>query len=98
MPVVGGLAYIERVRLVPSSFSATLVPEPDNRYLPHGIAVTVAGEKLGYVAPEVAREYWEAVQATASTVVCPARRGSLADHETSGVELLLDCSGLLAPV
>ena len=61
---MGGLAYIERVRLLPSSFSATLVPEPDNRYLPHAIAVTVAGEKLGYVAPEVAREYWEAVQAT----------------------------------
>ena len=95
MPVVGGLAYIERVRLLPSSFSATLAPEPDNRYLPHAIAVTVAGEKLGYVAPEVAREYWEVVQAT---IVCPARRGSLADHETSGVELLLDCSGFLAPV
>ena len=92
---MGGLAYIERVRLLPSSFSATLVPEPDNRYLPHAIAVTVAGEKLGYVAPEVAREYWEAVQ---PGIVCPARRGSLADHETSGVELLLDCSGFLAPV
>ena len=92
---MGGLAYIERVRKRPSSFTATLVPEPDNRYLPQAIAVTVAGEKLGYVAPEVAREYWEAVQAR---IVCPARRGSLADHETSGVELLLDLSGLSAPV
>ena len=32
-------------------------------------------------------------QATASTVVF-RRRGSLADHEMSGVELLLDCSAL----
>jgi hypothetical protein len=95
---VGGLAYIERVRLQPSSFTATLVAEPDNRYLPHAIAVTVAGEKLGYLAPEVAREYWNTVNAAASRVVCPARRGSLADHETSGVELLLDLSGFSAPV
>jgi len=98
VPVVGGLAYIERVRLQPSSFTATLVPEPDNRYLPHAIAVTVAGERLGYVAPEVAGAYWDTVKAATSAVACPARRGSLADHETSGVELLLDFSGFAAPV
>ena len=90
------MAYIGSGRLRPSSFAATLVAEPDNRYFPHALAVTVAGEKLGYVAPEVA----ESLDGPggAFTVVCPARRGSLADHETSGVELLLDFSGCLAAV
>ena len=93
VPVVAGLAYIERLRRQPSSLAVTLVSEPDNRYLPQAIAVLVDGEKLGYVAPEVARQYWDAISA-ASPVTCPARRGTRADHETSGVELLLDFSGI----
>jgi HIRAN domain len=94
IPVVAGLAYIERVRRQPSSFTATLVAEPDNRYLPNAIAVVAVGEKLGYLAPEVAREYGETIRAGASPLTCPARRASEADHETSGVELLLDFRGL----
>jgi hypothetical protein len=98
IPMVAGLAYIERVRRQPSSFTATVVPEPGNRYFPQALAVMAAGEKLGYVAPEVARGYFEQISAAgASPVTCPARRAAPSDHETSGVELLLDFSALPVP-
>jgi HIRAN domain len=95
IPVVAGLAYIERVRRLPSAFTATLVVEPDNRYFPYAIAVLANGEKVGYVAPEVATGYFEAVKAAApGAVTCPARPGAFSDHATSGVELLLDFTAL----
>ena len=98
IPVVAGLAYIERVRQLPSTFTATLSAEPDNRYFRHAIAVTIAGEKIGYVAPEVARDYFEGVKGSAMPIECPARRARESDVETSGVELLLDFSSLsIAP-
>ena len=97
IPVVAGIAYIERVQRLPSSFSATLVPEPDNRYFRHAITVIANGEKVGYVAPELARSYYDAIAAAAVPVTCPARRASTSDHESSGVELLLDFSDLSVP-
>lgn len=96
IPVVAGLAYIERVRRLPSSFTATLLPEPDNRYFQDAVAVISGGEKIGYLAPEIARRYFEPLVARgdANPVTCPGRRGTHADHETSGVELLLDFTAL----
>ena len=94
IPVVAGLGYIERVRRLPSSFVATLAIEPDNRYFRHAIAVLGSGEKVGYVAPEIALRYYEPLKNHAGPVTCPARRGSHADHEGSGVELLLDFTEL----
>ena len=96
IPVVGGLGYRERVQRLPSSFVATLAAEPDNRYLPHAIAVLADREKVGYVAPEIARRYFDALRARAADapVSCAARRASRSDHETSGVELLLDFTDL----
>src|ERR671924_29050 len=94
IPVVAGKAYIERVQRLSSTFSATLVPELENRYFPQAIAVIANGEKVGYVAPEVARRYYDAIAAASAPITCPARRASPSDHETSGVELLLDFSGL----
>jgi hypothetical protein len=96
IPVVAGLAYIERVRRLPSSFTATLLPEPGNRYSQNAVAVISGGEKIGYLAPEIARRYFEPLVARggATPATCPGRRGSHADHETSGVELLLDFSAL----
>ena len=94
IPVVGGVAYIERVRRLPPTFIATLVPEPDNRYFRHAIAVLASGEKVGYVAPEVAHRYYDGVRSATSAVECPARRATSSDHETSGVELILDFSSL----
>jgi hypothetical protein len=96
IPVVAGLAYIERVRRLPSSFSATLSPEPDHRYFRHAIAVLVSGETVGYVAPEVAVHYFRALSDLSAPVVCPGRRAASSDHETSGVEILLDFSALAA--
>jgi hypothetical protein len=96
IPVVGGLGYRERIERLPISFIATLMPEPENRYLPQAIAVMADREKVGYVAPEIARRYFEPLRARVSdaAVSCPARRSSRSDHETSGVELLLDFTDL----
>ena len=94
IPVVGGLGYVEHVRSLPTSFTATLVAEPDNRYFGHALAVMVNGGKAGYVAPEVAVNVFEAIEASASAVTCPGRRATSTDHDTSGVELLLDFSTL----
>ncbi len=94
IPVVAGLGYVERVRRLPSTFTATLMREPDNRYFPCAIAVLANGEKVGYVAPEIARRYFEPLAQVSPPVTCSARRASAADHETSGVELLLDFSEL----
>jgi hypothetical protein len=98
VPVVAGVAYIERVLRLPASFTATLVAEPENRYFRHAIGVHVNGEKVGYVAPEIAVRYFEPLKRHADVVACPARRGERSDHETSGVELLLDFTALpIAP-
>ena len=97
VPVVGALGYIEHVRTLPASFTATLTVEPDNRYFRHAIAVVANGKKAGYVAPEIAANLYETVKAASQPLTCPARRGSRSDHETSGVELLLDLSGLPLP-
>jgi hypothetical protein len=94
VPVVGGLGYIERVRPLPSSFAATLHVEPENRYFRHAIAVRASGEKVGYVAPEIARSWWEAVRDATGGAGCPARRAARTDRETSGVLLLLDFTRL----
>ncbi len=98
VPVVAGIAYIERVRRLPATFTVTLVAEPGNRYFRHAIAVHANGEKVGYVAPEISVSYFEPLAAHSEAVTCPARRGDRSDHETSGVELLLDFTGLpIAP-
>ena len=95
IPVVAGLGYIERVRALPGSFTAGLVPEPENRYFPGAVAVTVGGDKVGYLAPEISRRYFEPLTThTGDPITCPGRRAGTADHETSGVELILDFSGL----
>jgi hypothetical protein len=94
VPVVAGLAYVEQLQQLPTSFTATLVAEPDNRYFRHALAVLGHGARVGYVAPEIAIHYFEPVKAHGAPVSCPARRASVSDHHTSGVELLLDFSAL----
>ena len=95
IPVVGGLAYIERVQRLPTSFTAALTAEKDNRYFRHAIAVLVNGEKIGYVAPEIAPHYYDALVAReGQPVTCPGRRASAIDREHTGVETLLDFSAL----
>jgi len=97
IPVVAGIAYIEHVRRLPSAFTAALQAEPENRYFRQAIAVIAAGEKVGYVAPEIARRYYESIAAAGQPVSCPGRRSLHSDHETSGVELFLDFTDLPMP-
>jgi hypothetical protein len=94
IPVVAGIAYVEQVRRLPSSFTAVLQPAPGNQYFREAIAVVVNGEKVGYVAPEIARWYYASIAAATERQTCPGRHASHADHEGSGVELLLDFSSL----
>ena len=94
IPVVGGVAYRERIRALPPAFSVTLAAEPENRYFRHAIAVLADGGKIGYVAPEIAPDYYELVTGSATPLTCPTRRASAIDHQTSGVEMLLDFSNL----
>jgi hypothetical protein len=96
IPVVGGIAYIEQVRRLPSPFTATLRAEPHNQYYLQAIAVFAGDAKVGYVAPEICRSYYEAVKSSAVPVTCPGRHARHSDHETSGVELILDFSSLPA--
>jgi hypothetical protein len=97
VPVVAGLAYVERVRRQPSSFVVALVPEVENRYFQQAIAVMAHSEKLGYVAPEVARRYYAVLARANPPITCRARRSTASDHATSGVELLLDFSEVPEP-
>lgn len=94
VPVVAGLAFIENIRTLPDSFTVALSAETGNRYFRHAIAVLAGSGKVGYVAPEIAPQFYDAIKSSTSPITCPARRGSVSDHETSGVELLLDLSGL----
>ena len=98
IPVVAGVAYRERVSALPASFTVTLAAEPENRYFRHAIAVLANGEKIGYVAPEIGPNYYDLVENSATAVTCPGRRSSRMDHETSGVEVLLDFSALASPI
>ena len=98
IPVVAGLAYIERVRRLPSVFTATLQVESGNQYFRHAVAVVAGGEKVGYVAPEIASRYYETLKSAEPALTCPGGRASHADHEASGVELLLDFSGVPMPL
>ena len=95
--MVGGLGYIERVRTLPGAFTASLQIEPDNRYFRHAVAVIAGGGKVGYIAPEIARSYYEAIKAAPDPLTCPGRRARHIDHEASGVELLLDFRGISLP-
>ncbi len=97
IPVVAGLGYIERVRRVPSSFTATIQIEPENRSFRHALAVLVNGEKVGYVAPELALAYYPVVRDAPEPTRCPGRPARHTDHETSGVELLLDFTAVPVP-
>ncbi len=96
VPVVSGLAYVENLRSLPQTFTVALSAETDNRYFRHAIAVLAGTGKIGYVAVEVAPHYYQSIKASTAPITCQARRASVFDHETSGVEVLLDMSGVPA--
>jgi hypothetical protein len=93
VPVVAGPAYAERVRQLPSRFTATLRAEPENRVNFTAVAVTVSGDKVGYLPPELARHYFPKLKDGAG-VECQGRRAPVSEHDDTGVDLLLDLSGV----
>jgi hypothetical protein len=94
IPVVAGVAYVENLRGLPDTFTVALSAETGNRYFRHAIAVLAGPGKIGYVAPEIAAHYYDTIKASTAPITCPARRASIFDHETSGVEVLLDMRGI----
>jgi hypothetical protein len=89
LPVVAGLAYVERMQRLPSQFTATLQPEAQNRFNHRAVAVLVNGEKVGYLPPEISRHYWRADNAS---IECAGRRAPVSATEDTGVMILLDFS------
>ena len=92
VPVVAGAAYIENVRQLPSSFAATLQAEPDNRVNFRAVAVMAGGAKVGYLPPEIARHYFEPL--SKQSAEAPGRRAPMSVRDDTGVELLLDLTGV----
>jgi hypothetical protein len=93
VPVAAGPAYAERIQRLHSKFTATLKPEPDNRFNHTAVAVLADGETIGYLPPDISRHYFELLQAGAA-VECPGRRAPLSAHENTGVDILLDLTGV----
>jgi hypothetical protein len=92
VPVAAGPAYLERIQRLPSKFTATLKAEPDNRFNVAAVAVIAGGEKIGYLPPEISRHYFEPLKNAAAE--CPGRRAPLSAHENTGVDVLLDLTGV----
>ena len=93
IPVAAGPAYFERIQRLPSKFTATLKAEPDNRFNAAAVAVVAGGEKIGYLPPEISRHYFNTLKDTPG-VECPGRRASMASHENTGTDVLLDLTGV----
>jgi hypothetical protein len=93
VPVAAGPAYAERIQRLHSKFTVTLKAEPENRFNFAAVAVLAAGEKIGYLPPEISRHYFEPLKGGAG-VECPGRRASLSAHEDTGVDILLDLTGV----
>ena len=76
-----------------------LSAETGNRYFRHAIAVLAGSGKVGYVAPEIAGHYYDAIKSVhVADYLCRSPRICISDHETSGVELLLDMTGIHRPI
>jgi hypothetical protein len=93
IPVAGGPAYAEAVERLPSRFAATLRAEPENRFNHAAVAVTVSGEKIGYLPLDISRHYFDALKDT-SGVECQGRRAPVSAHENTGTDILLDLTGV----
>jgi len=93
IPVVAGPAFSERVRQLPSKFTVSLRADPDNRFNHAAVAVVSGRDTIGYLPPELSRRYFETLRDGASVEV-PGRHAPLAAHEDTGVDVLLDLTGV----
>ena len=94
VPVAAGPAYAERIQRLHSKFTVTLKAEPDNRFNHAAVAVLADGQTIGYLPPEISRHYFEALKATTAGVECPGRRASRSAYEDTGVDVVLDLTGV----
>ena len=92
VPVAAGPAYAEAIQRLPSKFTATLRAEPGNRFNHVAVSVAAGGEKIGYLPPDISRQYFAALKDAA--VECPGRRAPHSAHENTGTDLLLDLTGV----
>jgi HIRAN domain-containing protein len=92
VPLAAGPAFIERIQRLPSKFGATLRREADNRFDPAAVAVFANGEKIGYLPPEISRHYFGVLKGEGAE--CQGRRAPQSAHENTGVDVLLDLSGV----
>jgi hypothetical protein len=94
VPVAAGPAYLERIQRLHSKFTVALKAEPENRFNLTAVAVLAEGEKVGYLPPDISRHYFEPLKATGGPVECQGRRAPATAHEDTGVDILLDLTGL----
>ena len=93
VPVAAGPAYAEAILRLPSKFTATLRAEPGNRFNHAAVVVTVSGEKIGYLPPEISRHYFDALN-NMPGAECQGRRAPVSSHENTGTDILLDLTGV----
>ncbi len=94
VPVAAGPAYFERIQRLHSKFTVTLKAEPGHPFNLTAVAVLADGEKVGYLPPDISRHYFELLKGTGSPVECQGRRAPVTAHEDSGVDILLDVTGV----
>jgi len=92
VPLAAGPDYLDRIQRLPSKFGATLKPEPANRFNLTAVAVYAGGEKIGYLPPDISRHYFHALKEDGAE--CQGRRAPLSAHENTGVDVLLDLTGV----
>jgi hypothetical protein len=92
-PVAAGPAYIERVRQLPSRFTVTLRAESGNRFNHSAVAVLSGGDVIGYLPPELSSRYFGTLE-NGPGVEVPGRHAPLAAIEDTGVQVLLDLTGV----
>ena len=93
VPVAAGAAFIESLRQLPSKFTVTLRADPNNRFNHTAVAVVAGGELIGYLPPELSRRYFGTLKDRPGIEV-PGRHAPLAAIEDTGVEVLLDLTGV----
>ena len=93
VPVAAGAAFVERLRQLPSKFTVTLRADPDNRFNHTAVAVVSGGDVIGYLPPDLSRRYFETLKGGPGIEV-PGRHAPLAAIEDTGIEVLLDLTGV----